>query len=88
MKKNIQWPASNNGNILGLYRYYEKPLPISNISASAFSDYVYLDNVRDVTYNQYGNAKNFSLDFFLYLKDLSENYAQELKNVWTEKFGP
>lgn len=78
-------------NVLGLYHYYEKPLPISNISSSAFSDYindyVYLDSVRDITYNQYGNAKNFSLDLFLYLKGLSDNYSQEIKNVWTEKFG-
>ncbi len=61
------------------------------ISASAFTDYindyVQLDSVRAITYNQYGNAKNYSLDLFIYLKDLSENYAQELKNVWTEKFG-
>lgn len=64
---------------------------MSNISSSAFSDYinnyVYLDNVRDITYAQYGNAKNFSIDWLLYLKDLSGIYAQEVKNVWTEKFG-
>lgn len=64
---------------------------MSNISSSAFTkyidDYASLDNVRDITYTQYGNAKNFSLDLFLYLKQLSENYAQEIKTVWTEKFG-
>lgn len=79
-------------NILGLYRYYEKPLPISNIStigdiADYINDYVYLDSVRVITYEQYGNAKNYSLDLFRYLKVLSENYAQDIKNVWTEKFG-
>lgn len=84
----IQW--SHVEIILGLYHYHEKPLPIGNLSASALTDYidsyVQLDNVRDITYNQYGNVKNKSLDFILYLRDLSERYAQEVKKVWTEKF--
>lgn len=82
-------------NVLGTYHYYEKPLPISNISSTAFSDYindyindyVYLDSVKDMTYYQYGNAKNVSLDFLLYLKELSGNYAKEIRNVWVENFG-
>lgn len=79
-------------NILGIYRYYEKPLPITNLTTSALSDYfyidyVYLDSVRDITYYQYGNAKNVSLDFLLYLKELSGNYANQIKTVWVEKVG-
>lgn len=69
-------------------------MPISNISSTTLSDYinyindyVYLDNVKDITYYQYGNAKNFSLDFLLYLKELSGNYAKEIRNVWVENFG-
>ncbi|XP_037048687.1 uncharacterized protein LOC119083149 isoform X2 [Bradysia coprophila] len=75
--------------LTGLYQYHEKPLPIADISSSSLdyiSNYVDLDNVKGITYDQYGNAKNISLDFLLYLKGLSESYAQEIKNVWTEKF--
>ncbi|KAG4074912.1 hypothetical protein HA402_009337 [Bradysia odoriphaga] len=76
--------------LTGLYQYHEKPLPIADISSRSLSayirNYVDLGNVKHITYDQYGNAKNISIDFLLYLKSLSESYAQEIKNVWTEKF--